>query len=104
MQAEEELARVRGQYESLLQETHQEIRNMDRDVRLVQHSYRHREEAKDQIIQELKARVLNLKEELRQFKSIVSQYSTLEHQKRGSSGKKKRRENKENLEHTVLRD
>ena len=95
---------MRGQYEALLQETHQEIRNMDRDVRIVQESYRHREEAKDVIISELKARVLNLKEELRQFKSIVSQYSTLEHQKRGSSDKKKRRANKENLEHTVLRD
>ena len=72
VQAEEETARVRGQYEGLLEETHREIKRMEADVKEVQGKQREREEKKDQIINNLRAKVLTLKEELRQLKTIVS--------------------------------
>jgi hypothetical protein len=42
--------RIRGQYESLLQETHKEIKKMEEDVKQVQHRQRDREDNKDHII------------------------------------------------------
>jgi DNA repair exonuclease SbcCD ATPase subunit len=72
VQAEEETARVRAQYEGLLEDTHREIKRMEADVKEVQGRQRDREEKKDHIINNLKAKVLTLKEELRQLKTIVS--------------------------------
>jgi hypothetical protein len=72
VQAEEETARVRGKYEVLLEETHGEIKRMEADVKEVQGRQREREEKKDHIINNLKAKVLTLKEELRLLKTIVS--------------------------------
>lgn len=56
----------------LLEETHGEIKRMEADVKEVQGKQREREEKKDHIINNLKAKVLTLKEELRLLKTIVS--------------------------------
>ena len=63
---------MRAQYEALLEDTHRQIKRMEADVKDVQGRQRDREEKKDQIINNLKAKVLTLKEELRQLKTIVS--------------------------------
>jgi hypothetical protein len=62
VQAEEETARVRA---ALLEDTHRQIKRMEADVKEVQGRQRDREEKKDHIINNLKAKVLTLKEELR---------------------------------------
>ena len=69
VQAEEETTRVRA---GLLEDTHRQIKRMEADVKDVQGRQRDREEKKDHIINNLKAKVLTLKEELRQLKTIVS--------------------------------
>jgi chromosome segregation ATPase len=69
VQAEEETTRVRA---ALLEDTHRQIKRMEADVKDVQGRQRDREEKKDHIINNLKAKVLTLKEELRQLKTIVS--------------------------------
>jgi hypothetical protein len=63
---------VRAQYEALLEDTHRQIKRMEADVKDVQGRQRDREEKKDHIINNLKAKVLTLKEELRLLKTIVS--------------------------------
>ena len=69
---EKETARVRAQYEGLLEDTHRQIKRMEADVKEVQGRQRDREEKTDHIDNNLKANVITLKEKLSHLKTIVS--------------------------------
>jgi predicted transcriptional regulator len=49
----------------VLEETHREIKKMEDDVKQLQRSQKEREEKKDELIKNLKTKILTLKEELR---------------------------------------